>query len=192
MVLIALCVIFLIIAVAVTSGVIAGVRKKSSEISFWEAMDLAELPVITFYNGDKKINFLLDTGSNISYLNESIVSSLVTESTGEESNIIGIEGNKVNCKICKMIIRRKNQEFEEEFSIADLNKAFSIVKKESGVQIHGILGSRFFEKYKYVLDFKDYVAYVRWKIVLHYPAERAPLLILLRWRGLMEVSPEHI
>lgn len=161
MVLIALCVIFLIIAVAVTSGVIAGVRKKSSEISFREAMDLAELPVITFYNGDKKINFLLDTGSNISYLNESIVSSLVTESTGEESNIIGIEGNKVNCKICKMIIRRKNQEFKEEFSIADLDKAFSIVKKESGVQIHGILGSRFFEKYKYVLDFKDYVAYVR-------------------------------
>lgn len=161
MVLIALCVIFLIIAVAVTSGVIAGVRKKSSEISFREAMDLAELPVITFYNGDKKINFLLDTGSNISYLNESIVSSLVTESTGEETNIIGIEGNKVNCKICKMIIRRKNQEFEEEFSIADLDKAFSIVKKESGVQIHGILGSRFFEKYKYVLDFKDYIAYVR-------------------------------
>lgn len=161
MVLIALCVIFLIIAVAVTSGVIAGVRKKSSEISFREAMDLAGLPVITFYNGDKKINFLLDTGSNISYLNESIVSSLVTESTGEASNIIGIEGNKVNCKICKMIIRRKNQEFEEEFSIADLDKAFSIVKKESGVQIHGILGSRFFEKYKYVLDFKDYIAYVR-------------------------------
>lgn len=161
MVLIALCVIFLIIAVAVSSGVIAGVRKKSSEISFREAMDLAELPVITFYNGDKKINFLLDTGSNISYLNESIVSSLVTELTGEESNIIGIEGNKVNCKICKMIIRRKNQEFEEEFSIADLDKAFSIVKKESGVQIHGILGSRFFEKYKYVLDFKDYIAYVR-------------------------------
>lgn len=161
MVLIALCVIFLIIAVAVTSGVIAGVRKKSSEISFREAMDLAELPVITFYNGDRKINFLLDTGSNISYLNESIVSSLVTESTGEASNIIGIEGNKVNCKICKMIIRRKNQEFEEEFSIADLDKAFSIVKKESGVQIHGILGSRFFEKYKYVLDFKDYIAYVR-------------------------------
>lgn len=152
---------FLIIAVAVTSGVIAGVRKKSSEISFREAMDLAELPVITFYNGDKKINFLLDTGSNISYLNESIVSSLVTESTGKASNIIGIEGNKVNCKICKMIIRRKNQEFEEEFSIADLDKAFSIVKKESGVQIHGILGSRFFEKYKYVLDFKDYIAYVR-------------------------------
>lgn len=159
--LIALCVIFLIIAVAVISGVIAGVRKKSSEISFREAMDLAELPVITFYNSGKKINFLLDTGSNISYLNESIVSSLVTESTGEESNIIGIEGNKVNCKICKMIIRRKNQEFEEEFSIADLDKAFSIVKKESGVQIHGILGSRFFEKYKYVLDFKDYIAYVR-------------------------------
>ena len=161
MVVIIICAIILIITAAIITGILAGIKKKNSEISFREAMDLAELPVITFYNGDRKINFLLDTGSNISYLNKSIVSSLVVESTGEESNIIGIEGNKVNCKICKMIIRRKNQEFEEEFSIADLDKAFRIVKEESGVQIHGILGSRFFEKYKYVLDFKDYIAYVR-------------------------------
>lgn len=160
-VIIIICVIILIITAAIITGILAGIKKKNSEISFREAMDLAELPVITFYNGDRKINFLLDTGSNISYLNKNIVSSLVVESTGEESNIIGIEGNKVNCKICKMIIKRKNQEFEEEFSIADLNKAFRIVKEESGVQIHGILGSRFFEKYKYVLDFKDYIAYVR-------------------------------
>lgn len=160
-VIIIICAIILIITAAVITGILAGIKKKNSEISFREAMDLVELPVITFYNGDRKINFLLDTGSNISYLNKSIVSSLVVESTGEESNIIGIEGNKVNCKICKMIIRRKNQEFEEEFSIADLDKAFRIVREESGVQIHGILGSRFFEKYKYVLDFKDYIAYVR-------------------------------
>jgi predicted aspartyl protease len=161
MVVIIICAIILIITAAIITGILAGIKKKNSEISFREAMDLVELPVITFYNGDRKINFLLDTGSNISYLNKSIVSSLVVESTGEESNIIGIEGNKVNCKICKMIIRRKNQEFEEEFSIADLDKAFRIVREESGVQIHGILGSRFFEKYKYVLDFKDYIAYVR-------------------------------
>ena len=156
-----ICEIILIITAAIITGILAGIEKKNSEISFREAMDLVELPVITFYNGDRKINFLLDTGSNISYLNKSVVSSLVVESTGEESNIIGIEGNKVNCKICKMIIRRKNQEFEEEFSIADLDKAFRTVREESGVQIHGILGSRFFEKYKYVLDFKDYIAYVR-------------------------------
>lgn len=161
MVVIIICAIILIITAAIITGILAGIKKKNSEISFKEAMDLVELPVITFYNGDRKINFLLDTGSNISYLNKSIVSSLVVESTGEESNIIGIEGNKVNCKICKMIIRRKNQKFEEEFSIADLDKAFRIVREESGVQIHGILGSRFFEKYKYVLDFKDYIAYVR-------------------------------
>lgn len=161
MVVIIICVIILIITAAIITGILAGIKKKNSEISFREAMDLVELPVITFYNGDRKINFLLDTGSNISYLNKSVVSSLVVESTGEESNIIGIEGNKVNCKIYKMIIRRKNQEFEEEFSIADLDKAFRIVREESGVQIHGILGSRFFEKYKYVLDFKDYIAYVR-------------------------------
>ena len=48
-------------------------KKNNSKISFKEAMDLAELPVVTFYNGDVKLNFLLDTGSNISYINKSIV-----------------------------------------------------------------------------------------------------------------------
>ena len=33
-------------------------------MSFQNSMDLAELPVVTFRQGDKKINFLLDTGSN--------------------------------------------------------------------------------------------------------------------------------
>ena len=63
MVVIIICVIILIITAAIITGILAGIKKKNSEISFREAMDLAELPVITFYNGDRKINFLLDTGS---------------------------------------------------------------------------------------------------------------------------------
>ena len=60
-----------------------------------------------------------------------------------------------------MSVTYKNQVFEEEFGIADLDEAFSVVKQESGVQIHGILGSKFFERYKYVLDFKELIAYIK-------------------------------
>ena len=35
----------------------------------------------------------------------------------------------------------------------------STMKKEYGVTIHGLLGTGFFQKYKYVLDFNEMVAY---------------------------------
>ena len=151
-----------VLVVAFIANTIDDMRKRNnSKISFKEAMDLVELPVVTFYNGDKKLNFLLDTGSNVSYINSSIIPLLDHEKTDKEMNTIGIEGNKVSNQFCKMSVTYKNQVFEEEFSIADLDEAFSVVKQESGVQIHGILGSKFFERYKYVLDFKELIAYIR-------------------------------
>ena len=124
-------------------------------------MDLVELHVVTFYNGETELNLLLDTGSNVSYINSSIIPLLAHEKTDKEMNTIGIEGNKVSNQFCKMSVTYKNQVFEEEFSIADLDEAFGVVKQESGVQIHGILGSKFFERYKYVLDFKELTAYIK-------------------------------
>ena len=155
-------VVILVLVIAFIAKTIDDIRKRNnSKISFKEAMDLVELPVVTFYNGDTKLNFLLDTGSNVSYINSSIIPLLVHEKTDKEMNTIGIEGNKVSNQFCKMSVTYKNQVFEEEFSIADLDEAFGVVKQESGVQIHGILGSKFFDKYKYVLDFKELIAYIK-------------------------------
>lgn len=136
-------------------------KKNNSKISFKESMDLTELPVVTFYNGDNKLNFLLDTGSNFSHINSSIITLLEHTKTDKKTDLIGMEGNKVSSSICNMSISYKNQKFEEEFIISDLNGAFNIIKQEDGVQIHGILGSRFFEKYKYVLDFNELIAYIK-------------------------------
>lgn len=136
-------------------------RKKKTKISFKESMDLTELPVITFYNKDQKLNFLLDTGSNISHLTSSILPSLEFDYINKEMPTIGMEGNKVTNKFCRMTVQYKNQKYEEEFSISNLDNAFNVVKQESGVQIHGILGSKFFEKYKYILDFSELIAYTK-------------------------------
>ena len=155
-------VVILVLVIVFIINTIDDIRKRNnSKFSFKEAMDLVELPVVTFYNGDTKLNFLLDTGSNVSYINSSIIPLLVHEKTDKEMNTIGIEGNKVSNQFCKMSVTYKNQVFEEEFSIADLDEAFGVVKQESGVQIHGILGSKFFERYKYVLDFKELTAYIK-------------------------------
>lgn len=153
-------------AVIILSVIINGVedyckQSKRVNMSFKEAMDLVELPVVTFLNGDKKLNFLLDTGSNISQINSSILPLLdYKEIEGKDMNVVGIEGNKaVNTGFCEMTITYKGQEFIGDFCIHDLDDAFAIVKEESGVQIHGILGSLFFQKYKYVFDFESLIAY---------------------------------
>ena len=48
-------VVILVLAVAFIVNTIDDIRKRNnSKISFKEAMDLVELPVVTFYNGDTK------------------------------------------------------------------------------------------------------------------------------------------
>lgn len=156
-------IVFLLVLMAVIAvNTIKEYKKKSnSKISFKESIDLTELPVVTFCNGEKKLNFLLDTGSNNSHINSSILHFLDHIKINQKIDVIGAEGNKVNNEMCKMTIHYRNQKFEEEFIISDLNDAFDIIKQEDGVQIHGILGNKFFEKYKYILDFKDFIAYMK-------------------------------
>lgn len=136
-------------------------QKKKENISFREAMDLVELPIITFYNKDTKLNFLLDTGSDLSYINKSILPSLEYIEINESRNIISVGGNSQSLGCCNMTVTYKSQKFIDRFYISDLDEAFEAIKAETGVQIHGILGSKFFVKYKYVLDFKDLIAYIR-------------------------------
>lgn len=136
-------------------------QKKRENISFREAMDLVELPIITFYNKDTKLNFLLDTGSDLSYINKSILPSLEYIEINESRNIISVGGNSQSLGCCNITVTYKSQKFIDRFYISDLDEAFGAIKAETGVQIHGILGSKFFVKYKYVLDFKDLIAYIR-------------------------------
>ena len=134
-------------------------QKKREHISFREAMDLVELPIVTFYNKGAKLNFLLDTGSDLSYINKSILSSLEYKEVNESRNIISVGGNSQTLGCCDMTVTYKNQKFIDRFYISDLDEAFGAIKTETGVQIHGILGSKFFAKYKYILNFESLVAY---------------------------------
>lgn len=134
-------------------------RRNKLKMSFKEALDLVELPIVTFLNKGIKLNFLLDTGSSQSIINESMLPSLDTKKSEDSMIIVGVEGNKVSSDLCTMKVGYKDQEFAHTFAIKDLDEAFGVVKQESGVQIHGILGSDFLQKYKYVLDFKELIAY---------------------------------
>lgn len=134
-------------------------EKEKTKISFKEGLDLTELPIVTFYQGNKKLHFLLDTGSNISYINKDVLKEIKATDLKSASNTFGVEGSGIETRHYNIEIGYKDNKFVEEFGAVNLNAAFSTIEADSGIKLHGIIGNRFFEKYKYILDFKELTAY---------------------------------
>ena len=138
---------------------ILGIRH--NEMSFQNSMDLAELPVVTFHQGDRKINLLLDTGSNNCVIDSTLLNTIKHTPLSGSTKISGLEGREQISNLCLIKMSYKNTDYEYPYVIQDMSAVFSSIKKETGVSIHGILGSKFFNEYKYVLDFDELIAYTK-------------------------------
>lgn len=132
---------------------------RKDAMSFREAMDLTSLPIVTFYQGDKKFNFLLDTGATLSIINQAALESITHTTTNETGELYGVDGVKREVSYASINLAYKNKDYTEEFQVLDMQEAINQVKAESGVNMVGIIGSEFFRKYKYILDFDELVAY---------------------------------
>ena len=87
-------------------------RSNRKKISFKEALDLTELPVVTFIGKGKKLNFLIDTGANNSILNESVAMKMklkYEEFDGVETNTAG--GNINLNRVTNLVINSETNSF---------------------------------------------------------------------------------
>lgn len=130
-----------------------------SEISFKQGFELTDLPLVTLYQGDKKFNFLLDTGSNNSVIDSNILDQIEHTICEKKSNVYGMEGNKQEVSVCEIELSHKNVSYKYPYLICNMKNAFDSIKQDTGVNLHGIIGSKFFNEFKYVLDFDELVAY---------------------------------
>lgn len=133
--------------------------KSTDAMSFRESLDLVELPVVTFRQGSRKINLLLDTGSNNCIIDKTFLECLEHIMLEQTTNLMGMEGNNNITKVCSLKLSYKDKEYEYPYIVQDMSAAFGAIKNETGVTIHGILGSKFFNEFKYVLDFEELIAY---------------------------------
>ena len=135
--------------------------QSNDSMSFMESMNLIGLPIVTFFQGDKKFNFLLDTGSNRSIIDENILPQIKHGDIRKtNSSLTGLGGTYENLCMCSLSFYYKDKEYSyDEYLIQDMKCAFDSIKKESGVNLHGILGAGFFNKFKYILDFNKLIAY---------------------------------
>lgn len=156
-----LLVLLLVSIAAIAAYFVDLARKKTSydSMSFRETMDLCELPIVTFMNNGKKLNFLLDTGASKSVIHSGALEELIYKRTNKSGDIYGIDGKRMDVSFISMSIGYKGKNYNEEFQSIDMSIPFSNLKTDFGVNLHGILSSTFFQKYRYVLNFDELVAY---------------------------------
>ena len=129
-------------------------------MSFMEGLDLTGFPVVTLYNNGAKLNFVLDTGSVHSLINKEAVNNLPHEETEYVVTISGIDNKERQDEpAVQMTLTHRDKVISGMFVVTDLSEVFSSVKRETGVQLHGLLGSDFFRQNKYIIDYKELVAY---------------------------------
>lgn len=133
---------------------------KNQIMEFHSSMDLCDLPIVTFYQGKNKYNFLVDTGSNVCYINNKSAIE-VTKIENAKDSFVGASGESADCELGNITIYHRDQMYEHIVRIADLSQAFESIKSSVGITLTGIIGNDFMQKYKYCIDFKEFIVYRR-------------------------------
>ena len=141
------------------------IRRRKDIMSLKESLDLTGIPIVTFTQENVKYNFLLDTGSDISYINSKIVDNSAIKYEATDYKVAGFISagglSSSDIKIIDIPFEYKRTSFKESFAVLDLTESFAQIKEENGVTLHGILGNTFFTKYGYILDFKELKFYTK-------------------------------
>ena len=154
--------ILLIIIISIV--IISKIHRQKEDFSFKNAFKLTGLPILLFEQDEVVLKFVLDTGSSVCVLDESSISKLKNfKYLDKEDNLVDVNGNKVKRKYGTFKFKCDNKDFENEFVVSDLTNVREGIKEDSGISIDGIVGSDFFSKYQYIIDFNKYIAFSKKK-----------------------------
>lgn len=131
-------------------------------VSFKQGFVSPKLPIATFEQNGKKLNFLLDSGSDNNVINKEMLSTLNHEKIETVTNLAGV-GGVSKTEVCRIKFSCGDQEYTEDFLITDLSQAFGLIEQEHCIPLHGIIGSSFLRKNNIVMDFEKLIAYSKEK-----------------------------
>lgn len=128
-----------------------------TNISLQYSIDKIGLPLI-ITSSKPNLCFLIDTGAThnivFSYVYEELPHLFAATQIQSES-VIGIDGVKKYTSQVTATLSFDKNEVSATFSVLDATEAVVQVYKESGIQIHGILGVPFLTQNKWILDFSN-------------------------------------
>ena len=104
---------------------------------------------VTFTCNGKELNFLLDTGSTISYIDAQTAIELGCKFQNCNESVTGLGGNQEITEYCEVRLETPTTVTEIELPLANFKHAFSQIEEESGIEIHGLLGNNFLQASKH-------------------------------------------
>lgn len=138
-------------------------KKKNSysllSFSFKKGFTSPNLPITTFMQGDKKLNFLLDTGSDMNTIDKNVVEKLQYRKIDDTVTHVTGVGGRQTVESCIIEFSYGDKKFETEFLITDLKEAFGHLEDACGIPLHGLIGSSFLRENNLILDFQNLTAY---------------------------------
>ena len=134
-------------------------NKSLLSFSFSQGFTSPNIPIATFKQGDKELNFIIDTGSDDNVINRESLKEIEHEMVEHNGTLAGV-GGVFNVEACNISFQHEGETFTTKFLIADhLQQAFDDIRKAHAIPLHGMLGSKFLMQNNIVLDFNNMVAY---------------------------------
>jgi hypothetical protein len=144
-------------------------KNKTGKISFKSSFKGRYIPIIQIIMEGNTLNFLLDTGANINVFNKSIFNHIYKDKKLKRKKVRGItfgdgkESSEENEQVkLSFQINEGNHigEYTSEFDISDMDAISQIMLGRSGLELHGILGAKFFAENNWKLDFEELVIWL--------------------------------
>ncbi len=123
-------------------------------------LNKAKLPIIMVKVEDKYLCFILDTGSTCCLIDSNVVEYFkdIVEPIGDYS-INGIDGTMHKVDMITLPFTFEGLTYKPKFCVKSLLDAFKGIEIESGIQVHGLLGTDFMLENKWIIDFNKYGIY---------------------------------
>lgn len=117
------------------------------------------LPVIPvkLFNEENHSLLLVDTGSDRSIMDIAVYNHFKDKITNSEQgqNIITTNGQTSSTLIAQFIFTIDDTlKYSELFTCMDCSTGFNQIQKETGYQLHGVLGTDFLVKHQWKIDFE--------------------------------------
>ena len=127
--------------------------------SFSKGFTSPNLPIATFYQGDKELNFIIDTGSDDNVINKDALKEIKYEMVEHNGTLAGV-GGVFEVDACNVTFQSEEETFTAKFLISDnVQEAFDNIRKAHAIPLHGMIGSKFLIDNHIVLDFTNLMAY---------------------------------
>lgn len=144
------------------------VKVKGEKLEFKQDYANHELPIVRLNFNGNRLNFLLDTGANVNIINKdtfytSDIINIVNANNinVEKAALVTTGSSTVQTEKTTLPFKYGNKKFEEVFRIMDMSEPFNYILDKHNIQIHGVLGTGFFSKYKWSIDFDTMVVWTK-------------------------------